>query len=78
MRIQIVSAWIIACQREIVSQPPKKILSTATAEPGDMLEKVTHMRLTIHQEYTRCHEPGKRGLGTEFVSLSTRELYYLH
>jgi len=34
IRIQMVSAQRLAQWREMVSQPPKKILSTATAEPG--------------------------------------------
>ena len=33
MRIQMVSAWKLARWREMVSQPPEKTHSTATAEP---------------------------------------------
>jgi len=59
IRVQIESAWRLARQRDMVSQPSENILSTATAEPGDMLEKANCMRLTMHQEYTKCHEPCK-------------------
>ena len=31
--VWIVSGWRLACRNEIVSRPPEKILSTATAEP---------------------------------------------
>jgi hypothetical protein len=33
MRIRMVSAWRLARRREMVSRPPEKIRSTATAEP---------------------------------------------
>ncbi len=60
-----------------MSQPPEKILSMATAEPGDMFEKVTCMRLTTHQVYTRCCEPCKKGLGIELIGQTTSESDYM-
>jgi hypothetical protein len=47
-----------------------------TAEPEDMFEKATHMRLTAHQEYTRCREPCKTGLETELGGQSTSKSDY--
>ncbi len=74
----MVSAWRLAHWREIVSQPPKNILSMATAEPVDVLEKAACIRLTTHQEYIICHEPCSTGLGTELIGQSTSESDYMH
>ena len=76
MRTRMVSAWRLARRRDIVSRPPEKILSTATAEPRDMFEKVTCMKPTTHQVYTGCREPCRKGLETELVGQTTNELGY--
>ena len=73
----MVSVRRLARRREIVSRPPEKILSTATAEPREMFEQATCMRLTTHQVYTRCREPCRKGLGTELVGQTISELDYM-
>src|SRR3984957_13763145 len=37
MSVRMVSAWRLERRRDIVSRPPEKILSTATAEPSEKL-----------------------------------------
>jgi hypothetical protein len=76
----MVSAWRLAQQREMVSQPPEKTCSMATAEPGMEMfpEKNIEDVRTTHQEYIRCHEQGKTDSGTECIDPSTTELDYRH
>jgi hypothetical protein len=76
----MVSAWRLAWQREMVSQPPEKTHLMATAEPGMEMfpEKNIEDVRTTHQEYIRCHEQGKTDSGTEHVNPSTTELDYRH
>ena len=78
IKVWMVSAQRLARRREIVSRPPRNILSTATAEPEDVFEKVACIRLITHQKYIICHEPCSTGLGTELVGQSTSELDYMH
>jgi hypothetical protein len=47
IRIQIVLACRLACQRKIVLWLPENILLTATAEPGDKFEKATKTDYTL-------------------------------
>jgi hypothetical protein len=42
-----------------------------------MKENIEDVR-TTHQEYIRCHEQGKKDLGTECVDPSTTELDCRH
>jgi hypothetical protein len=73
IKIWMVSALRLAWQREMVSRPPEKTCSTATAEPrceDDMSKFCKYARMT-HQVYIKCHKQGETSLGTELVDPST-------
>ena len=60
-----------------MSQPPEKIRSTATAEPGHKhvsLKSSKDILKMTYQEYIKCHGLGETGLGIELVDPSTTVL----
>ena len=77
--IQIVLAWSLAQQREMVSWPPKKMCSTATAKPAlCQKEEICNNHLFTHQEYIRYHKWDNINLETELADLLTTRLDHMH
>ena len=77
--MRIVLACRLARRREIVSRPPEKIHSTATAEPAlRQKEEICFNNPFTHQEYTICHKKDGINLETGLADLPTTELDRMH
>jgi hypothetical protein len=73
----MVSAFKLARRREIVSRPPEKTLSTATAEAGkDSEGRVNQKEQKTHLGWTRYHMRGDTGWEMKIDDLTTTELGY--
>jgi hypothetical protein len=73
------SMWRLVQWREMVSWPPKKMCSTATAEPAlCQKEEICNNYLFTHQEYIRCHKPDNINLEIELADLPTTRLDHMH
>jgi hypothetical protein len=70
----MVSGCRLARRREIVSQPPEKTRSTATADPADGLAKKKRgLNTYTHLVYKEDHVQTKKGWEIGHVSPSTSE-----
>ena len=68
--IQIVLELRLAQWREMVSQPPEKMRSTATAKPVlSQKKEISYNYLFTHQEYIRCRKQDNINLETELTDL---------
>ena len=71
--VQMVSGWRLACRSDIVSWPPEKIHSTATAEPGKHISVRTtynwYKWKKTYQELSINLKQGSTGLETELTIL---------
>jgi hypothetical protein len=63
----------------MVSRPPEKMRSTATAEPAlCQKEEICNNHLFTHQEYIRCRKRDDINLETELADLPTTGLDHMH
>ena len=64
INVLIVSGWWLALHNEIVSWPPEKIISTATAEPTIPVHKLVDgsVEWTAYQEFPIDHKQEQTSL----------------